>query len=664
MESQKALIYNWDYVEELFQPGVIEAMFEAFTGLLTWLSAPNNDWSSPLPPLIPTSQAAVRRKVNATQSPYFDGLLHEKFFEQASRWPDRLALAHDKSGILSYGELARRVRRIAALLIARGLEPGEPVGVTLPRGFGQVEAILGILSAGGAYVPVGITQPVHRRDSILRSAEIRFVITDKFRVRVGDWPANIELISLDSIVDVDETDEILPVVNPNTMAYIIYTSGSTGEPKGVMMSHRAAWNTIIDINRRFSVDENDRVLAVSALDFDLSVYDIFGMLSVGGAVVLIDEEDQREARRWAEQIMRWKVTVWNSVPVLLDMLLAVDTHAEMLQTLRLALLSGDWIGLDLPGRLSIRAPQCRFIAMGGATEAAIWSNVYEVSRVPEHWRSIPYGYPLSNQRFRVVDIRGRDCPDWVPGELWIGGAGVALGYRGNPTETALHFLEVNGERWYRTGDFGRYWPDGTLEFLGRADQQIKIRGHRIELGEIESVLKRYPAVLDAIIVTTSGLGQKLIAFIVVGEESVDEISLRSFLAQHLPAYMLPERIACIERLPLNPNGKVDRPALIRLAAETALSAKREAPVGPVEMHVAKLWSELLQREDIGRDDNFFALGGNSLLATRLVEAVRKHLHTELTMRQLVNSPTVSGLAAMIMEQRNELDAGTTEEGTI
>ncbi|MEU6722071.1 AMP-binding protein, partial [Nonomuraea sp. NPDC046802] len=327
----------------------------------------------------------------------------------------------------------------------------------------QVVGVLAVLAAGGTYVPVGVDQPVVRRERIFRRAGVRCVLEA-----------------------LPEGGRRLPGpvrVADDQVAYVIFTSGSTGEPKGVEVSHRAAVNTIEDVCGRFGVGSGDRVLAVSALDFDLSVFDVFGLLGVGGAVVLIEEDQRRDADAWLDLTRRHGVTIWQSVPTLLDMLLTTaEQSGATPDSLRLALLGGDWVGLDLRDRLVALVPGARLIALGGTTETAIHSSYFEVGEVPPHWRSIPYGRPLRNQLFRVVDARGRDCPDWVVGELWIGGAGVAEGYRGDPERTAERFVSLGGTRWYRTGDLGRYWPDGTLEFLGRADFQVKIRGHRIELG--------------------------------------------------------------------------------------------------------------------------------------------------------------------------------------
>jgi acyl-coenzyme A synthetase/AMP-(fatty) acid ligase/acyl carrier protein len=330
--------------------------------------------------------------------------------------------------------------------------------------------------------------------------------------------------------------------------------------------------------------------------------------------------------------------------------------------LRLALVSGDWVGLDLPGRLSEAAPRCRLVALGGATEGAIWSNAFDVTEVPDHWRSIPYGTPLRGQRYRVVDGRGRDRPDFVPGELWIGGAGVALGYRGDPERSARQFVHHAGERWYRTGDLGRYWPDGTLEFLGRADDQVKIRGHRIELGEIEAALGAHPAVRRsaATRLSTTRLGTTQIgAAVVASSEDVNPAELRVFLGSRLPAYMLPDELVVLADLPLSANGKVDRRALPALITAAATRTRAAAPTGPLESELAQHWAALLEVDEVGRSESFFALGGDSLLATRLLETVRQRFGVAVTLRRFFTGPTIVDLAALI-----EASTRDTEEGVI
>ncbi|MFJ9818087.1 amino acid adenylation domain-containing protein [Streptomyces sp. NPDC101151] len=503
------LLLAWDAVDELFPAGLLDAMMSAYATLLRELTA--GDWRGTPDLALPAEQRSRRDEVNSSVRAESGLLLHTAFFEHAGERSARPAVLWDENGRLTHGELARRALCIGGALVRRGIGRGSSVVVTAPKGPDQIAAVLGVLAAGATYVPVGVDQPAARRARILGLSGAQLVL-DGTAAPQPDSPGT-DVLSIAEALRAEPLDAPLSAA-PDDPAYVIFTSGSTGTPKGVEVSHRAAVNTVEDIER-FGVGPGDRVLAVSALDFDLSVWDIFGPLAQGGALVLVDESDRRDANRWLTLCSRHEVTVWNSVPALLDMLLTAADGAPLPSALRLAMLSGDWIGLDLPRRLAAATDgRCRLVALGGATEAAIWSNAYDVVDVPEHWRSIPYGKPLRNQKFRVVDGRGRDCPDWVPGELWIGGAGVALGYRGEPELTADRFPEEHGERWYRTGDLGRYWPDGNLEFLGRLDHQVKINGFRVELGEIEAGLQAHPEVSGAVVVAIGERRGELIAAVV------------------------------------------------------------------------------------------------------------------------------------------------------
>ncbi|MGC9539619.1 amino acid adenylation domain-containing protein [Streptomyces sp. UG1] len=602
-----ALRHQWDAVRELFPEGLVETMSAAFGRLLRQLC--DGDWRTPRPALLPGGQRAVRERVNATGRPGGVRALHLPFFDRAAADPDAPALLWGEDGAMSRGELRERALRIAAGLAARGVVPGDTVAVSLPKGPEQIAAVLGVAAAGAAYVPVGADQPPVRRERMLRASRARCVLDAEFLARPLPSPLEAPVAS-----------------DPDSCAYVIFTSGSTGEPKGVELTHRAAANTVEDINERHGIGPADRVLAVSALDFDLSVYDIFGLLGAGGALVLVAEDERRDAQRWRDLAVRHGVTVWNSVPMLLDMLLTAAA-GQAPPGLRVALVSGDWVPLDLPRRVAEASRgRCRLIAMGGATEAAIWSNAYDATGgAPQGWPSVPYGTPLRAQRFRVVGPLGEDCPDWVPGELWIGGAGVATGYRGDPQRTADRFVTDAGERWYRTGDLGRYRPDGLLEFLGRRDHQLKIRGHRTELGEVDAALLAQPGVARAVTVATGPRGKLRLTAFVVPEGALDLAEVERRLAEHLPAHAVPAALVPLpDGLPLTANGKVDRAALAERAASVGVPSEggRE-PSGPVEELVAAAWRELLGAEHVGRDDDFFALGGDSLLATRLVARLRE-----------------------------------------
>ena len=514
-EHEGSLHLQWDCLDALFPTGLLDAMFQAYSELIQHLLIQPQHWQQPVPDLIPDTQYAVRQQINAYgDTPAPEGLLYQAFWQRAQAQPNAVALIHGQQQ-LTYHELALQAQCCAGALVARGMQPGDRVAISMSKSIGQIVAALGILYAGGVYVPVSLDQPLERRHSIYQGAGTTLVLVSNHDANTDVTLADIEFLAWQTAI----SHSALPtprIVEATEPAYIIYTSGSTGMPKGVIISHRGAQNTCAELNRRYAVTAKDRVLALSALHFDLSVYDIFGLLSAGGAIVLVDEDQRRDPAAWSDAIEHHQVSLWNTVPALFDMLLTYSAafNRPTPTAIRAVMLSGDWIGLDLPERYHQFRPDGQFIAMGGATEASIWSNVYDVDRVSAEWRSIPYGYPLARQSYRVADEQGRDCPDWVPGELWIGGEGVALGYFNDPQRSAQQFVTHQGERWYRTGDMGCYWPDGRLEFLGRRDKQVKIGGYRIELGEIETALLRIDGVKSAV-AQAVGERDKLLATFVV-----------------------------------------------------------------------------------------------------------------------------------------------------
>lgn len=489
----------WDHIPSLFPDGMIDDMFYSLEQLFLWLADDENSWDS-VPELKTLYHIPELRYVPDSDVESAEYGLISGFLKNAEKTPDKTALIDAEGGKkVTYGELRSVVEASAAYLRSKGIKAGECVAVCMKRGIKQITAILSVIAAGGAYVPVSKKQPESRRKYIFDTASVRYVISSSGSgINV---PENTELFCIEDMMN-HESCETAPIDGENT-AYVIFTSGSTGVPKGVEISHRSALNTIYDVNRKYSVGSDDTAIGVSATDFDLSVYDIFGMLTAGGSLVVIPDGIDRNAERWAELVNEYNVTVWNSVPVLCDMLmLAADMMNVSLPSLRLVLLSGDWIGLDLRGKLRDRAENARMVSLGGATEASVWSNHFELDEIiPAEWKSIPYGYALNNQAYRIVNENGDDCPAYTEGELLIGGAGVAKGYIGNKELTEKQFITENGVRWYKTGDIGRFWKNGIIEFLGRRDSQVKVRGHRIELGEIEAVLNDHPDIEKAVAVT-------------------------------------------------------------------------------------------------------------------------------------------------------------------
>ncbi|CAI3955392.1 EntF [Commensalibacter communis] len=660
--TKDGLLLNWDVVEELFPKGMIDAMFNAYEKLIRALII--DDWKQPVFLPIPFDQNQIRHQVNNTTNLYPINRIHERFFLNARINPDYIAIT-GSFGSVSYRDLADLSLRIGGALQKANIGSGDVVAIALPRGVDQIGAVLGILSLNAIYLPISLDQPAIRTRKICERANVKAVITISERMKWEGWSEHVLCVDIHLAKNASPLASIA-TGNVNDSAYVIFTSGSTGEPKGVEITHKAAWNTIFAINEKFNINAKDRAIGLSALEFDLSVFDIFGLLSVGGALVVVDDQQRKEPSLWLDLAQQHQVTVWNSVPALLEMaILSMEPHKK-LEFIRLVLVSGDWVPLDLPKRMkAISQQDILFIALGGATEAAIWSNFMEIKEVPDDWQSIPYGFPLPNQKFRIVNHKQQDCPNFVPGEIWIGGDGLSCGYKGDLTLSNERFIFVNNERWYRTGDRGCYWPDGTLEFLGRLDQQVKVRGYRIELAEIEIALERHPFVVRAI-ATIIGMGaNQNIAAIVTLSSIITEKEILSFVRNELPDYMVPVTVLILDTLPLTTNGKIDRNSIVPILEQAIHNNKEveELPCSDTEIELVKLWQDVLGDIKINRQDSFFRIGGNSLQAARLTAKINQKYHITLPLRVFLAEPTVAGVANFIKAtiQKNDL---SLEEGVL
>ncbi|CAM2957580.1 non-ribosomal peptide synthetase [Saccharomonospora xinjiangensis] len=660
VERRGGLDTNWDVRAGVLPSGMVDDMFAAYAGLLSRMADGDEAWTQPFPVALPGEQRERRAALNATEADLPLTTLGAGVLAQARRSPDRPAVITGNTQV-TYGELLGRADAVAGALREGGVRRGDLVGVVLDKGADQVSAVLGVLLAGAAYVPVETSQPVARRDGILRDAGVRAVVTTS---SVAEPPADL-VVCVERLgagpVSVAEVAD--PPSDLDEVAYVIHTSGSTGKPKGVVVSHRSAANTVADLLARYRIGGDDRVLGLASLGFDLSVFDVFGLLSVGGALVLPDPHRRADPSHWAELVCDAGVTVWNSVPAQMQMLTDYLSFASdsFPARLRLVLLSGDWVPLPLPDRIRDLLPGAHVVALGGATEVSIWSIAHDVVErpVPADWTSVPYGRPLANQTVHVVDERMLECPDGVPGEIVFGGVGVAEGYLHDPERTRDRFVTCphTGQRRYRTGDSGRYLPNGEVEFLGRTDAQVKIRGHRIELAEVEAGIVAAPSVSSVAVVAhgSQPLERSLVAFVVPegGEGTAAELDVEALLddvATRLPEHMLPARVEVLGALPQTANGKVDRAALERRLAPRRASG--EAPAGAWESAIAACWADVLGCAEVGRDQDFFFLGGDSLLAARLAGRLREELSDgelefDEVLRALLEGATVASLAELL-----------------
>lgn len=599
---------------------------------------------------------------NATAHPFPAELrIHELFEQRTDEQPDALAVEMDGQAV-TFRELDQRANRLAHALRSRGAGPGRYVAICLSRGPNLVAALLGVAKSGAAYVPLDPRYPAERLAFMIEDTRAITVVTERVHEpQLGSASTHLVIDNEDGVAELarQPASRPAPLGRPTDACYAIFTSGSTGAPKGAVLSHRAVVNTLHWVSRTFQVGPGDRLLFVTSPCFDLSVYDTFGALGAGATVVVASESLLADPQALARAITEQRITIWDSAPAALQRL-APFFPAPGPHPLRLVLLSGDWIPLTLPDDIGRTFARAEVISLGGATEAAIWSNFYRVGRVDPRWTSIPYGRPIQNARYYVLDGAMRPVPVGVTGELYIGGTCLADGYLNRIDLTCERFLTdhlagIPGERIYKTGDLARFVDDenlepGTMEILGRADFQVKIRGFRVEMGEVEAALTALPGIREAVAAAyTDASGVKSLAAYVVpmaGAAPLDPAAVRAALSKTLPDFMTPSQVLVLDALPLSSNGKVDRKALPNPTTRPSESAF-VAPRNDSETVLAEIWSELLGGRPVGVTDNFFALGGHSLLAVMLVAEIKRRLKVEVPLSAVLEQPTVAGLAELV-----------------
>lgn len=641
------LMINWDTREDAFRPGVADAMFAYHLAELQRLATDESAWERPDVAAVTAQQQAERDAVNAVTDVPSGDALHDGFFRRAEAHPEAPAV-FSSAGTLTYGELREQVLAVAAALDVAGVRRADTVAVMGPKNREQVIALLAIASLGAVYVPVGVDHPAERAARMLANGGVRMALV------CGDEPpTTLPALTVAEAIRVGSRASGFnpPAVEPTELAYILFTSGSTGEPKGVEMTHDAAMNTVEFINGHFGIGADDRCLALSTLECDLSVLDVFGMLRAGGSIVVVDEQDRRDPDAWARLIEQHAVTVLHFMPGWLEMLAEVDGD---LSSVRVVPTGGDWVRPELVRTLRKRAPHMRFAGLGGATETATHNTICEVADIPDDWTSVPLGVPLPNNVCRVVGADGRDCPDWVPGELWVGGRGIARGYCARPDLTAERFVEHDGLRWYRTGDLVRYRPGGVIEFVGRLDHRIKISGYRVELGDVEAALRALPGVDSAVasVVSVDG-GRAVLAALVsadAGAAGLEPRKLAVAMAEVVAPHMIPQIIVTTDAIPYTVGGKIDRAAVAALLddAEILSGIGYRAPATALESALSAIVGSVLGRDRVGADDDFFAIGGDSVLATQVVARIRTWLDTPtVAVADIFAARTVASLAARL-----------------
>jgi amino acid adenylation domain-containing protein len=643
-----------EYALDLFDAATMERLVTAFVVLLdAALDGPQTTVSA-LPLMEDEARAALLEASAGPSAPLPDLPLHGMFEAQAARTPDATALRFGTER-LTYSELDARANRLAHLLRARGIGPDQPVAVLMERSVEMVVALYGILKAGAAYVPVDPEYPGDRVAYMLEDSAAALVLTqERWMDSLGGSGDAADAIALDlpGVLDAFPADRVddAHAAGTERLAYVIYTSGSTGRPKGAMNAHRGVVNRIAWMQDAFGLTAEDAVLQKTPFSFDVSVWEFFWPLAVGARLVIAPPGAHRDPVVLNGLIQREGITTLHFVPSMLRAWLD-GADASDCTSLRLVMSSGEALPADLVTRFFHALPSGQLHNLYGPTEAAV--DVTHWPCTPEVRGSVPIGRPIANTRMYVLDARGEPAPVGVPGELWIAGIQVGRGYWRRAGLTAERFVPDPfapdaGARMYRTGDRARWLADGNLEYLGRTDFQVKVRGFRIEPGEIEAELAALPGVRQAVVDARTGPGgARLVAWIAAEGAQPAPAELRAGLLRSLPDHMVPSVFVPVDSMPLTPSGKVDRRALPEPEGTVAQGGGYVPPRSPTEQLLAQAWSELLGVERVGASDTFFALGGHSLLATRMVSRVREMFGVELPLRTVFEVPVLRDLAARI-----------------
>ncbi len=669
-EDEQELGGFLEYNVDLFEAATIQRMARHLQIVLESMIATPELPVARLPLLTLTEQQQWIES-NATTVAYSQPhLLHQLFEAQVVRSPQALALLSDGES-LSYQQLNTRANQLAHHLRSLGVGPEVAVGVCLPAGAEAAVALLAILKAGGVYVPLDPFWPSSRRTQVLAQSHLCVLLTHQPLLELWEGLAAFQTLLLclehlqAALADLPTSNPAV-ALNPDHLAYSLYTSGSTGQPKGVLVSHRAICNRVLWSQQHIPLTAADRLLQLASWSFDIALWELFGPWLVGALVIVPRPGTAADPRALLSLILQRQVTVVHLVPSLLLVLLE-EREISACRSLRSLLCGGEALAAETLVRLQDSLP----IAVQhfyGPTEAAISSTCWSVEP-GQHITLVCLGHPIANTQVYLLDQALEPVPIGAVGELYLGGICLARGYQERADLTAERFVphpwsQQVGERLYRTGDLARYLADGSLIFVGREDQQIKLRGHRIELGEIEAALVQHPAVREAVVVALpDAAGQQRLVGYVVAQQTPEPTSgeLRHHLQAHLPDYMLPAVFVLLEHLPLSANGKLDRRALPAPDAATlAPSNPYVAARTPVEEKLAAIWAQVLHAERIGIHDNFFEAGGHSLLATQVMSRIRETFQVELPLRTLFETPTVAGLAghlevALQAEQAAQLD---------
>ncbi len=667
-EAEDRISFNVEYSTSLFKKSTVEQFTKYFTNIIGSFIADPEQKIADIQILDKNDRDILLKKFNATEKEFNENLtIPDLFINQCKRNPHRIA-GSDGVNQVTYEQINIDSDKIANYLYSLGIGNGNFVGVYMDRDVLLLPALMGILKTGASYLPLDTSLPVQRIEYLLNEVNAKCVISRTNQLenclQLLKQVKNLEsILCMDNLPDdthfsgqvvkfsdlkqaVYDTRKNLNFTSDN-IAYVIYTSGSTGKPKGVIVRHKPVINLIEWVTNTFNVNETDKIFCVSSISFDLSVYDIFGVLATGGNVRIAKKTDLQQPQKLIDILIRENITFWDSAPARLSSLEPFFENIRLKETLnplRLVFLSGDWIPLSLPEKLKKSFQGVEVIGLGGATEATVWSNYFFIKDINPAWVSIPYGKPMHNAQYYILDKYLNPCPVNCAGDLYIGGLCLADGYFNDEALTASKFINnpfgASGKL-FKTGDRAKWFSDGNIEFLGRIDNQVKIRGYRIELGEIESNIVSYNDIEKALVITKEKQSEKYLVAYYISKNEIQTAGLRKYLLERLPEYMVPLYFVHLDQFPITSNGKLDRKALPE--PDIKIEENYVAPVNAEERILVEVWSKVLNIPQLGVNNNFFAIGGDSIKSIQISTRVRNQGY-QLTIQDLFKYQTIRELA--------------------
>lgn len=642
--------FCWDYVKELFEDETISSIEKTFMAELRLLIEKDSHWDDseiiPVTDIVTTIDSASG-KVTPGKNESLNGCL------------DMICSLHGKNSVLfvndrvyTYEELFRDARRFASYLKSKGVRRQDIVAILMDKCYGQIVGVLGTVFVGAVYMPLDTQNAVERIRSCMSIADSSVLITDDSMLdKYGSFVSYEVIINMED-APWSETEEeyICDDLNEEDLYAIIFTSGSTGVPKGVKLPQKGLMNCVNFTNREILLDQKDKVLSLTNLAHDMSIYDIFGAINAGAAIVLPDKDKVKDPRHWADLIEKYAVTIWNSVPTIAEMMLEVLEHGHKadISSLRCIIWGGEVLPPDLCTRIRRYAPNCRILNVGGPTETTIWSIMHQVDDDDLKGKRIPLGKAIDNVRYMILNDNLRLCPYDVPGTMYVSGISLSKGYINAPDRTAERFVRspFDGELMYNTGDIGKYLKNGDIDILGREDDQIKLHGKRIELGEIEATALTFDPIKQAVVSFDKETGK--IDLFYKADEKINDADVRTYLQDCLPDYMLPAfwvQVDCFETLP---NGKINRRSLPHPVNDHANDkATSEEALTYVESEIRSLYEKYTGMQDIDPDDDFYSIGGDSLVAVRLSIDLSERFDQEIDLADIFIYPTVREMAEYI-----------------